>query len=81
VNRNQNQLGLVDLSQLFGITYTTQLLNNGTSAIVIAGVGKHDANDIDLISGLDRYSQGMAFGTVNTTIINCHVSNLLFDFV
>jgi len=60
VLRNQNQLGSVDLSKLLGVTYTTQLLNNGKSAVVIAGVGKRNANGINLTSGLDNYSSGMA---------------------
>lgn len=60
VRRRKNRLGSVDLSKLIGVTYSTQLLNNGTRAVIIAGVGKRDANDIDLTSGLESYSDGMA---------------------
>jgi hypothetical protein len=60
VKRRKNRLGSVDLSKLLGVTYSTQLLNNGTRAVIIAGVGKRDANDIDLTSGLESYSDRMA---------------------
>ncbi len=60
VASRQNRLGSVDLSKLAGVTYTTHLLNNGANAVVIAGVGRHNTNDIDLTSGLEGFSTGMA---------------------
>jgi hypothetical protein len=59
VKANQNQLGLIDLSQLSGVTYTTKLLDDRNSLVVIAGIGNQDPEDVNLKSDLKKSSDGM----------------------